>query len=324
MAGRPWLVDPGTGSYTADNDDRAAFRGTAAHNTVRIDGVDQASPAGLFSWASLPNVKADRWIVGDRFQYFAGHHDGYARLADPVLHRRDVFHLEKTLWMIRDVLKGRQEHLIEGFLHLAPDLELIRQDNFLLARAKAAGDGNIAEAQLNIHNSAGQNWEIEVSSTPFSPAYGLRIAAPLLCIRARLSLPQEHAFLLVPCSGENQPGSFSEIHDEHGNRARAYRYDDAERLDYFFFAEGGGSWNFGSWASDASFLYCGLEDGHLTGFVLLDGSYARWQEKAIVTHCRQVERFEWTRRTDRNPSSSDPAALEYFVGSSLDCPDPVL
>ena len=42
---REVLIDPGTFTYVADPAERNRFRGSAAHNTVRIDGRDQAVPA---------------------------------------------------------------------------------------------------------------------------------------------------------------------------------------------------------------------------------------------------------------------------------------
>ena len=40
--GRPILIDPGTFCYVCPERDR--FRGTAAHNTLQVDGRDQAQP----------------------------------------------------------------------------------------------------------------------------------------------------------------------------------------------------------------------------------------------------------------------------------------
>ncbi|MCX6632073.1 MAG: alginate lyase family protein, partial [Candidatus Solibacter sp.] len=47
---REILIDPGTFTYVADPGERNRFRGSAAHNTVRIDGLNQAVPAGPFRW----------------------------------------------------------------------------------------------------------------------------------------------------------------------------------------------------------------------------------------------------------------------------------
>jgi uncharacterized heparinase superfamily protein len=51
---RDILIDPGTYTYVADPKWPDWFRGSAAHNTVRVDGRDQSMPAGPFRWAGNP------------------------------------------------------------------------------------------------------------------------------------------------------------------------------------------------------------------------------------------------------------------------------
>lgn len=58
---REILIDPGTYTYIADPAERNAFRGTAAHNTVRMAGRDQAIPAGPFRWLEKPDVRINGW-----------------------------------------------------------------------------------------------------------------------------------------------------------------------------------------------------------------------------------------------------------------------
>src|SRR5260221_679250 len=49
-AGEEFLVDPGTFAYHTKTEWRAYFRGTAAHNTLRVDARDQSQPGGNFMW----------------------------------------------------------------------------------------------------------------------------------------------------------------------------------------------------------------------------------------------------------------------------------
>ena len=55
--GRPVLIDPGTFCYVCPERDR--FRGTAAHNTLQVDGRDQATPAVRFAWTGMPETTVD-------------------------------------------------------------------------------------------------------------------------------------------------------------------------------------------------------------------------------------------------------------------------
>jgi hypothetical protein len=52
--GRDLLLDPGTFEYVDDSGERSRLRGTGAHNTMKVDGRDQAEVAGPFSWQNSP------------------------------------------------------------------------------------------------------------------------------------------------------------------------------------------------------------------------------------------------------------------------------
>src|SRR5580704_4506970 len=71
MDGRRWLVDAGTGVYISkDPADRNTFRGTGAHNTMRVDGENQAIADEPFSWTHIPTTQSENWVVGNSFTYF--------------------------------------------------------------------------------------------------------------------------------------------------------------------------------------------------------------------------------------------------------------
>ncbi|MFG3757212.1 heparinase II/III-family protein, partial [Klebsiella pneumoniae] len=50
LDGQPVLVDAGTYLYHAGGAVRDRLRGTAAHNTLCLDGADQSQIAGAFNW----------------------------------------------------------------------------------------------------------------------------------------------------------------------------------------------------------------------------------------------------------------------------------
>src|SRR5262249_9207637 len=52
VGGREILVDPGTYAYHRNRRWRDYFRGTSAHNTLRVDGREQSEPGGDFLWLS--------------------------------------------------------------------------------------------------------------------------------------------------------------------------------------------------------------------------------------------------------------------------------
>ena len=90
VGGREFLVDPGTYAYHTQGAWRSYFRGTAAHNTVRVDGRDQSQPGGNFMWLRKAPAGCNLWRTSVERDVFEGWHGGYAGLADPVMHRRRI------------------------------------------------------------------------------------------------------------------------------------------------------------------------------------------------------------------------------------------
>ena len=120
--GQNLLIDPGTFQYVGDSGERARLRGTGAHNTMQVDGRDQADGTGPFSWKNPPSVKAEQWITGQQFDLFQGSHDGYSRLPSPVIHRRWVFHKKGDFWLVRDLAEGHGSHQLDIAWHIGPTL----------------------------------------------------------------------------------------------------------------------------------------------------------------------------------------------------------
>jgi hypothetical protein len=138
VGGVEFLVDPGTYAYHTHGAWRAYFRGTAAHNTVRVDGQDQSESGGNFMWLRKARAGCTAWSPTPGRDLFEGWHDGYARLPDPVMHwRRIVLHKRERRIIIEDTLEMAGTHLIELYFHcserasvdLGPDGCTISQDD---------------------------------------------------------------------------------------------------------------------------------------------------------------------------------------------------
>lgn len=124
-AGHALLIDPGTYAYHTQKKWRDYFRGTSAHNTVRVDGLDQSEAGGNFMWLRKAKARCERWDSGPDSDCFIGSHDGYLRLADPVLHRRKiVFDKLNDTVLVEDVLECRKAHTLEFHWHFSEDCEL--------------------------------------------------------------------------------------------------------------------------------------------------------------------------------------------------------
>jgi hypothetical protein len=302
MDGRRWLVDAGSGVYIAkDPADRNTFRGTGAHNTVRVDGVDQAVADEPFSWTHIPTTQAENWIVGKSFTYFVGSHNGYARLADPVLHRRHVLKIAGGVWLVRDVALGETEHELEVRWHFAPDLDVRNVGSGRVEISRAGASSGESALSLIVPEETVWHTATEVSRTLLSPAYGAFQPAPLVRCHARVMLPAETATVLAPRCGaiRREDEAIRAQNFEPRLASMAQAAVQVYELDYhqnnesqgFFFALGDEAWNFGPWSSDARVLYCRIEKEKLAHLVVVGGTYVAWQGQPLLKAAGAF--FEW-------------------------------
>ncbi|HYH96321.1 alginate lyase family protein [Hyalangium sp.] len=133
------IVDSGTGTYTRNAELRNAFRGTAAHNTLVLDGVEQVAfePARLFALPEDARARVEVFQPGVQLDRLTVRHDGYRTLTAPVGLER-TFYLDKRerALAVMDRLIGTGAHDVVGRLHL-PDTE---------ARLRPASSEELARA----------------------------------------------------------------------------------------------------------------------------------------------------------------------------------
>jgi Heparinase II/III-like protein/Heparinase II/III N-terminus len=133
VGGRPALIDAGTYGYHEQPEWRPYFRGTAAHNTVRIDGRDQSEIGGPFLWTRHAHARLERWNSSPALDLAQAGHDGYAALG--VRHQRSVLFRKPDTWILVDTLLGTGEHQIEQRFHLAPGAVDVDGDHLRVAGA---------------------------------------------------------------------------------------------------------------------------------------------------------------------------------------------
>ena len=121
------FVDPGSYVYTPDPDARNFFRSTRSHNTIVIDGEEQNEFRPDWLFRMFEKARPAHLGVDERraFVRYRGHHLGYLRLRDPVLHER-TFTLARGdgSLTIADVLTGCGRHRLQWHFHAAPEAEV--------------------------------------------------------------------------------------------------------------------------------------------------------------------------------------------------------
>jgi uncharacterized heparinase superfamily protein len=121
LRGQRVFVDTGVSSYEP-GPQRHYERSTAAHNTLRIDGVEQAEIWGSFRIGRRPSVGPIRSGKLGGSQFVQGAHFGYRHLG--VVHSRAIARLSTNAWVFVDRVSGRGKHKVESFLHFHPDVDV--------------------------------------------------------------------------------------------------------------------------------------------------------------------------------------------------------
>jgi hypothetical protein len=124
LSGTDLLTDSGTYCYHSDEKWRRYFKGTSAHNTVRVDGREQAEYGGPFLWTTHANGELQEFQDIDTGVQIAGIHSGYRRLPQAVDHSRTVELRNGPVLHVRDTLASSAAHLYELFWNFGPDVTL--------------------------------------------------------------------------------------------------------------------------------------------------------------------------------------------------------
>lgn len=191
LGARPFLVDAGTFAYHEEPVWRDYFRGTAAHNTVQVDGRHQSEMLGPFLWgrkarARLLRAEPERGLA-------EGEHDGFA----PVRHRRAV-RLQDNVLEIEDTLEIDGSHTVAWHWHFHPAWELESRGQAWWAICSAirceilvAGLPTDASAQLlrGQGECPGPGW--------YSPRFGWRVPCTTLRIECRTTAEQQRRWTVV-------------------------------------------------------------------------------------------------------------------------------
>jgi hypothetical protein len=186
------LVDPGAYTYVGDPVWRNRFRGTAAHNTVRIDGMDQAIPGGPFAWRSRPGVEVLAWESSPARDILTAA-CSYAGLR----HQRTVVFDKSALRVvILDRLEAEGEHAegehqIEQFWHFGTEVRQLSPCCFqagskVLVAFEETAASKTAVPRLSEGGDYG--W--------ISPAFGVKLPAPVVLVERRTTFPATLATLL--------------------------------------------------------------------------------------------------------------------------------
>jgi hypothetical protein len=185
--GQDVLIDPGTCSY-CDPRWRGWFRGSSAHNTLRIDHLDQAFPLGPFAWAGKPEVVIHDWTSTSDWNYLDA---TCSYNGQPFAHRRRILFLKDRGWiLILDCAEGSGEHLVEQFWNTRCPISMLSSHAYQL--------GDLSRLLLD------RTMDVATQETWRSPAYGAKEAAQQIVAHKTTVLPFTFAAAIVGVSDITQ------------------------------------------------------------------------------------------------------------------------
>jgi hypothetical protein len=188
------VTDCGAYLYTASREWRNAFRSTAFHNGVQVDGEEVnrfISPDSL--WQLRDDAHPFNAVLASRAHAdsFRGSHDGYARLQPPVIHTREcILDRDRPRLLVRDALTGEGSHAFTWRFHLDPGVMPERAGNDV----RLANGARDVWLRLTEPASA---MTMEIEDGWVSPSYGVRVPTKVLVWRARSSVPLTVSFLFA-------------------------------------------------------------------------------------------------------------------------------
>ena len=269
VAGHPFLVDPGTASYTVAPALRDRFRASRLHNTVDVDGRSQSQPRGPFHWSQVADARAVRWQTGTQFDYFEGAHDGYA----PLEHRRHVLAIHGDVIVVADRIDGAGHHRADAHWHVHPSWQV----HVTGASARAAilsDDIQLAWAADSVRVFVGDD---ESGLGWYSPVYGQ--VTPLTTLR--LTRSADTPFWLCTAFGLDRSNPVQRLEElpmrahaggSPGSRAgfRIHRSHSIDDIVFAVHSQRESSWRVEEYESDARALFCRQEQGRVSRLAFVD------------------------------------------------------
>ena len=199
---RPFLRDSGTGLYRPP-EIREAFKSTAAHNTVVVDGLSQAESRGPHLWGRRFLVEIEANELGDSLDYVRASHDGYRRRRARAHHTRSVTFVKPTVLVVLDRVVAEKTCdttlTWQHFDHAVPptlDVEALPPAH------RVEGSGPSSDRYTWIGTAPRSTWTASGNEIIFVTAIGLGTTVHIASLRhengaTRVDLRHEHRTVIT-------------------------------------------------------------------------------------------------------------------------------
>ncbi|MCX8056984.1 MAG: heparinase II/III family protein [Ignavibacteria bacterium] len=189
-----FIVDSGTYVYTPEPELRQKFRSTYSHNTIVVDGKEQAEFLNLFRIKNdLSNTKFN-FIQQNNETLIEGEHYCYSSLKNPVIVKRKILINEtEEKIKIEDNFIGNGQNKIEIIYHFHPEVEVHKITNSILQLKRN-------DLILKLELTMTEHYIYKLEESLYSESYGkleknLRLR---IVIEKRNKFPEAFIVLIKP------------------------------------------------------------------------------------------------------------------------------
>jgi Heparinase II/III-like protein/Heparinase II/III N-terminus len=172
--GHNLAVDPGRYTYAEDDDGwRRWFKGTSAHNTVTVDGLDQTPYRRGKPRATSTATLLGRWSTPG-IDVLSG------EVTSPsydARHRRTLALVNDDFWVVHDQLRGQSPHTYVARWHLSAEAQ---------GRTYLTTDDQQSTVSAPGLTIIVPRWcgEVSIEDGWVSPTYGVKMPAPIVVVTA--------------------------------------------------------------------------------------------------------------------------------------------
>lgn len=202
LHGQRVVVDTGVSTYEPCTE-RHYERSTAAHNTLRVDGEEQAEIWASFRVGRRPRVGQLGGGEIREFHFVRGVHYAYQHRG--VIHSRMIVLTPGKCWVVIDLLRGKGNHLVESFIHFHPAVGIEILNNPTSSNLDREGTSwavRFGEERYFLTTLGGG--EVEAQQSWYAPEFGLRQRRTTLHWSWKGDLPVNLIYALTP-AGEKLP-----------------------------------------------------------------------------------------------------------------------
>ncbi len=181
VGGCRWIIDSGNFDYE-DSSMRQYCRSSLAHNVMTVDSHNQCDVWSRFRMGFRGTIGQSENGRQGAFDWATASHDGYRRQQVKRMARVVAVNSGKRCWICADYGFGIRHPCLIGYVHLAPRIDLAREDDRPGNLPVFRLDDGTHQRQLAFFGAS----DVQVLEGWYCPAFGIRETSHVIAYRQSL------------------------------------------------------------------------------------------------------------------------------------------